>query len=229
MEYHDLSSTNYVEEAIKSDPQCIKKFTTERSLAEHFNVSRTTIRNALRNLELEGILLQSDEGLQYNDCFQINMLKMTSFTEELKIDASQQKIRMLSNQVINATPKLKDFFGSEQSKLIRIIRQRYFNQVPVSYEISYLPQQRFYSLSKRNLNNVSLYYVLQESYQVLPNYGREEITCHKADKVKANYLQIDVGTPLYKISSYNFDTNDQPFEHTDQFLVGNSFTIITKN
>ncbi|MBA1394399.1 GntR family transcriptional regulator, partial [Lactobacillus sp. XV13L] len=171
MEYHDISSTNYVEEEIRTNPQILQQLQTERALAEHFDVSRTTIRNALNNLELEGFLVSDDTNLKLNNVFQVNMLTMTSFTEELKNDTNKLQIKMLTNQVIKTPIKLKDFFGSQQKQLIKIVRQRFLQQEPLSYETTYLPYDKFSGLAKFNLNGYSLYQLLSEQYQVRPSYG----------------------------------------------------------
>lgn len=223
MEYRDIASKTYVEEQIRANPTVIKEKSTERSLAEYFGVSRTTVRKALNDLAMEGYLFQNDKNLERQKVFEINMLTMSSFSEEVKKeDDVQIKIKVISNQIIKMPAELRTFFSSNQ-QLIRIIRQRLLGESPLSYEITYLSSEKFKGLEKVDLNDISLYQFLKDHYQFMPSHGREEIAYEAAIEDKAKYLQVTEGTPIYKVSSYSFDVNFQPFEHTDQYLVGNRF------
>ncbi|WP_131798867.1 GntR family transcriptional regulator [Gilliamella apis] len=223
MEYREIASKTYVEEQIKANPTIVSKKLTERALAEHFGVSRTTIRNALSDLAMEGYVFQNDTDMEPHKIFEINMLKMSSFSEEVKKeDDIDLNIKVLTNQIINMPAELRSFFGSNE-KLIRIVRQRILNKTPLSYEVTYLPSNRFKGLEQVDLNNVSLYQFLKENYPFKPSHGREEITYESATEDKAKYLEVIEGTPIYKVSSNSFDINFQPFEHTEQYLSGKRF------
>ncbi len=223
MEYREIASKTYVEELIKANPTIVSKKLTERALAEHFGVSRTTIRNALSDLAMEGYVFQNDTDMEPHKIFEINMLKMSSFSEEVKKeDDIDLNIKVLTNQIINMPAELRSFFGSNE-KLIRIVRQRILNKTPLSYEVTYLPSNRFKGLEQVDLNNVSLYQFLKENYPFKPSHGREEITYESATEDKAKYLEVIEGTPIYKVSSNSFDINFQPFEHTEQYLAGKRF------
>ena len=54
MEYRDIAVKTDVEEKIRANLNIIKDKSTERGLAEYFGVSRTTVRNALNDLAMEG-------------------------------------------------------------------------------------------------------------------------------------------------------------------------------
>ena len=223
LEYREIASKTYVEELIKANPTIVSKKLTERALAEHFGVSRTTIRNALSDLAMEGYVFQNDTDMEPHKIFEINMLKMSSFSEEVKKeDDIDLNIKVLTNQIINMPAELRSFFGSNE-KLIRIVRQRILNKTPLSYEVTYLPSNRFKGLEQVDLNNVSLYQFLKENYPFKPSHGREEITYESATEDKAKYLGVIEGTPIYKVSSNSFDINFQPFEHTEQYLSGKRF------
>ena len=223
MEYRDIASKTDVEEQIRANPKIITEKSTERGLAEFFKVSRTTVRKALHDLAMESYMFQADNYSPEHNVFEINMLKMSSFSEEIQKEENVQiEIKVLSNQIIKMPAQLRTFFGSNQ-QLIRIIRQRLLGKIPLSYEINYLPSEKFTDLEKQDLNNVSLYEYLKEHYNFTPSHGREEITYEAATEDQAQYLAIAEGTPIYKVSSYSYDNNFQPFEYTEQYLIGNRF------
>ena len=84
LEYREIASKTYVEEQIKANPTIVSQKLTERALAEHFGVSRTTIRNALNDLAMEGYVFQAETDVEQHKIFEINMLKMSSFSEDRK-------------------------------------------------------------------------------------------------------------------------------------------------
>ncbi|MCX8727584.1 GntR family transcriptional regulator [Gilliamella sp. B2838] len=223
MEYRDIAVKTAVEEQIKANPAIIKDKFTERGLAEYFGVSRTTVRKALNDLAMEGYVFFDKKNTQYPTIFEINMLKMSSFSEEIdKENPKQIKIKVLSNQIIKIPSELTKFFNFNH-QLLKIIRKRVLGEMPLSYEICYLPFEKFRGLETQNLSNVSLYQYLKDHYQLIPSHGREEITYETATKECAKYLGIKEQTPIYKVSSYNYDNNFEPFEHTEQYLIGNRF------
>jgi GntR family transcriptional regulator len=172
---------------------------------------------------MEGYLFETGKDLGNHKIFEINMLKMSSFSEEVKKGGDVQvNIKVLSNKIINMPTELSSFFGSYE-KVIRIIRQRILNKMPLSYEVTYLSSNKFKGLEKINLNNVSLYQFLKDHYSFIPSHGREEIAYESATEDMAKYLEVIEGTPIYKVSSNNFDVNFQPVEHTEQYLVGHRF------
>ncbi|AKP04248.1 hypothetical protein ABB44_03615 [Companilactobacillus farciminis] len=92
--------------------------------------------------------------------------------------------------------------------------------------MAYVNNSCFPKLLSSDFEKGSLYKTLEKYYSVKVAYGREEISCVKADEKKSQILGIPLDFPLFKVSSYNFDADDNPIEHTDQFLSGSKFQYI---
>ena len=85
MEYRDIAVKTEVEEQIKANPKIISQIKTERGLAEYFRVSRTTVRRALNDLRMESDAFQEDHHFPNHTVFEMNMLKMSSFSNDSEL------------------------------------------------------------------------------------------------------------------------------------------------
>ncbi|CCQ21549.1 HTH-type transcriptional regulator FrlR [Listeria monocytogenes] len=90
---------------------------------------------------------------------------------------------------------------------------------------------RFAGIEKIDLNNSSLYNVLEKRFGIKPTYGREELRFVSANEKLAEALKVPLNTPLFEVVSKAFDQNDEPFEYSKQYLIGNQikYKINAKN
>ncbi len=206
----------------------IDEFPSKRKISENLGVSRSVIRAAIHHLESENELVRIDGKLKTNKAISISMLGSGSMSQELQMDNKNSEVIQFSKDIVNTSnKKIRDFFEvNKNPKLIKLSRMRRNEGIPISYEITYMNYNRFPKLLEVELENGSLYKTLEKYYSIKVAYGREEISCVKADKKKANILGISIGSPLFKVSSYNYDADDNPVEHTDQFLSGSKFQYI---
>jgi len=225
MQYKDISSVKQAEEKLLLLLHDIDEFPSERKLSENLGVSRSVLRSAIQHLEDENKLIRINGKLKSNRMISISMLGSGSMTEELQMDNKDSEVIQFSKELVNvSTKKTKDFFKiNDDSKLIKLIRMRKNKGLPISYEIAYMDFNRFPKILDVDFDGKSLYKTIDKYYSIKVAYGREEISCVEADEKKAGILEIPVGSPLFKVSSYNYDADDNPVEHTDQFLAGSKF------
>lgn len=228
MEYKNIFSVKQTEEKILLLLRDIDEFPSERKISENLGVSRSVIRAAIHHLESENELVRIDGKLKTNKVISISMLGSGSMSQELQMDNKNSEVIQFSKDIVNTSnKKIRDFFEvNKNPKLIKLSRMRRNEGIPISYEITYMNYNRFPKLLEVELENGSLYKTLEKYYSIKVAYGREEISCVKADKKKANILGISIGSPLFKVSSYSYDADDNPVEHTDQFLSGSKFQYI---
>lgn len=228
MEYKNIFSVKQTEEKILLLLRDIDEFPSERKISENLGVSRSVIRAAIHHLESENELVRIDGKLKTNKAISISMLGSGSMSQELQMDNKNSEVIQFSKDIVNTSnKKIRDFFEvNKNPKLIKLSRMRRNEGIPISYEITYMNYNRFPKLLEVELENGSFYKTLEKYYSIKVAYGREEISCVKADKKKANILGISIGSPLFKVSSYNYDADDNPVEHTDQFLSGSKFQYI---
>src|SRR5690625_1761578 len=92
---------------------------SERKLTEIYDVSRTTVRLALDNLETRGyISRQHGKGsfvVDYHKTL-INLSDMYSFTEQMKAIGQTPNTKLISYSIVNSTELLNDMFKNNETK-----------------------------------------------------------------------------------------------------------------
>lgn len=224
MEYRDLTPSEISDEAIRRmmlDSKDGVKLLPERELGEQLGISRTTLRSSLTKLRDEGEIVSHARGSEVNKKLNLNMLAMQSMTQELQNEGKQIQVRMIETGQSSGSEKARDFFHTmENNSLFELHRSRVVNGVPFTYEVTYLQLGKFPHIESLDLNNVSLYKTLAEQYSAYPSYGREEVSAILATDAISSVLNVDAGTPLFKVRSLTYDEEDNPFEYSTQYLVG---------
>lgn len=225
MKYKERSAATRSQEYIEYLIQSKKnngEIPSQREIAEHLSISRNAVLHALNRLKSEDqVVVKERTGIISNTKIDINMLGMNSMTNELKDNSV--KIKHLSSKVISVSPSLEVFFEKKVEKVIKVIRVRLRNDIPLTYEIAYFNQQQFVNLENVDFTNKSLYKFLKAKYRVSPFYGRETVSCQLADEKIGRILQVPELTPLYRVESFNYQEDDTPLETTEQYLIASMF------
>ncbi|MBC2272041.1 GntR family transcriptional regulator [Listeria welshimeri] len=235
MEYKDLSPAVQSEELLR---QLIEEkiaegetgFPSERMLETELGVSRTTLRRSLDTLEKEAVIQKrSRKGIEINQKQTINILKMNSMSSQLPGD---QVVEVLSQKIVDGVEEVNQFLELAVNRpLFKLVRRRIIDGKPFSYEVSFVDSARFAGIENIDLNNTSLYSVLEDEFGINPTYGREELRFVSANEKLTEALKIPLNTPLFEVVSKAFDQNDEPFEYSKQYLIGNQikYKINAKN
>ncbi|MBC2340997.1 GntR family transcriptional regulator [Listeria welshimeri] len=235
MEYKDLSPAVQSEELLR---QLIEEkiaegetgFPSERMLETELGVSRTTLRRSLDTLEKEAVIQKrSRKGIEINQKQTINILKMNSMSSQLPGD---QVVEVLSQKIVDGVEEVNQFLELAINRpLFKLVRRRIIDGKPFSYEVSYVDSARFAGIENIDLNNTSLYSVLEDEFGINPTYGREELRFVSANEKLTEALKIPLNTPLFEVVSKAFDQNDELFEYSKQYLIGNQikYKINAKN
>lgn len=225
MKYRDITPMNLAEEYIRlkiKNSANNQSLPSQRDIAEKLNISRSTVKAALARVQDEGkITVQSRRGIQVHKKKDFNLLSMASLSDELS--GENMVIKHIGSKRIPMHDELMQFFGPDLDEIIEIRRVRLLNNEPFSYEITNLDEGRFQGISQLDFTNRSLYHVLEEQYNTVPEYGNEHISSVLATGELCDILQTAEGTPLYVVESFNFTKEDRPVEHTVQYLPGKNF------
>src|SRR5690625_925957 len=106
---------------------------SERKLTEIYDVSRTTVRLALDNLETRGyISRQHGKGsfvVDYHKTL-INLSDMYSFTEQMKAIGQTPNTRLISYSILNSTELLKNILKNKEPNSIKLVQLRSGDNIP---------------------------------------------------------------------------------------------------
>jgi GntR family transcriptional regulator len=170
----------------------------ERELAEQVAVSRAVLRDALASLERDGKLQSSPWRGWFVVSAQVaERLELKSFSEMARSKGLTPGSQILSSLSRPATfTEAKTLAISAAAPIFEIRRVRTLDGMPICFDISIIPLQRAPELEGAELNNASLYEVLEELAGI--RIVRSDYTVHAeaAQEVIARYLKIKPGDPV---------------------------------
>jgi GntR family transcriptional regulator len=202
----------------------------ERSLAEKYGTSRTTVRQALAELVIEGRLQRiQGKGTFVAKPKVAQELQLVSYTEDMRHHGLRPETRILDIGYVTADERFARLLGIRPGgRALRIHRLRLADGEPMSIDTSLLPARRFPGLRKELPRHRSLYETLATAYDVHLAEAEETIETVLATPDDAGLLGVDVGLPLLLLSRHAFDTAGEPVEWAESLYRGDRYKFITR-
>jgi len=189
----------------------------EQDLCEQYQVSRTVVRQALRELEFEGVISRQKGKGTFISLPKISeglVQKLTGFYQDMVERGLKPGSQVLHQNVISSNDKIANFLNIKSGeKVIDIQRLRFINDEPIQLVTTYIPFDVCPSLASVDLSNRSLYEYLEKECGIYLAKGHRYIEAVLANDYEAALLGIERGDPLLLLDSVSFSENGQPIEY----------------
>jgi GntR family transcriptional regulator len=189
----------------------------EQDLCEHYQVSRTVVRQALRELEYEGVISRQKGKGTFISLPKISeglVQKLTGFYQDMVERGLNPGTKVLHQNVIPSNDKIARFLNIKTGeKLIDIQRLRFINEEPIQLVTTYIPYEICPALASVDLTNCSLYEYLEKEYEIFITKGRRFIEAVLANDFEAELLGIERGAPLLMLDSISYSDDGIPIEY----------------
>ncbi len=202
----------------------------ERELAQRYGTSRTTVRQALTELVVEGRLLRiQGKGTFVAIPKVAQVLELASYTEGMRAQGVRPQTLILETGYIAADEELAALLAiAVGARVLRIHRLRLADGEPMSVDASHLSANRFPGLRRHLARRASLYEALSAGYGVEIAEAQETIETVLADPRDARLLGVDTGMPLLLLSRQAFDADGQPVEWAQSRYRGDRYKLVTR-
>jgi GntR family transcriptional regulator len=186
-----------------------ERLPNERELARLMSVSRTTLRQALHQLERAGLITRRPgrHGGTFVNVEKVDRdLRLTGgLPEVLRHHGHRAGARVLRTAIVAADGRAADALGLLPGDAIyEITRVRLSDGEPISLERSRFPCERFPGLLECPLGD-SLYQVLRERYDSGPSKAVERLEAVLATREEAEALGVYAGAPLLSVERVAYD------------------------
>lgn len=194
-----------------------ERLPSERELCEAFDVSRTTVREAIDALVYEG-LLRREKGrgtfIASPKILEGLLQSPTGFTDSMAEQGIPVQTQVLRMEISTAPYVIaQELRINSHDPVIVIDRVRSVFDEAILIVTSYLPQKQFPLLINEDLTNTSLYHILQNKYGVTIAKAKRYMEAVAANEMEAKLLKIPTGAPLMLIESTTYTDEDVPFEY----------------
>lgn len=189
---------------------------TEQTLAETFNVSRATIRNAIRALTADG-LLKSKAGvgtIVIRAQEPVRSATLRGLTEDLRRQGVATHARTLSAQFETPSPAIRERLElSRGERVLHLRRLREIAGSPFALLSSYIPES--VGLKPDEDFSGPLYELIERSHRLHIIYGKDAIGARVPTSQERELLQIVDETPVLVIRRTAYLEFDKPIEYVE--------------
>jgi GntR family transcriptional regulator len=203
---------------------------TEADIGRRYGVSRATIRQALGQLEAEGVIHRIQGLGTFVATPKIRHVPLlTSFSELVASQGFVPSHRVLESSVAGAPPDVAAELGLADGAACRFLRRILFaDGKPVGLAETWLPQDALGGhhelFEQGGLDGGSLYEVLQsEPLGLVLDHAVETISPTVADAATARLLSCRARTPVLEIRRVTFTPDGRPVESTHLRFVGDRY------
>lgn len=200
---------------------------SEGACAAKLGVSKMTVRQAFQALRSEGLLIieKGKRPMISTGRIQKDFQKLRGFTAEMTrrgLKPSSKVLQFEKAAPDAATANLLRLWRNDE--VYRVRRLRYADKEIVGLETILLPARMFPDLAKTDLENQSLYALMETRYAIAVEWSEEELEAIPAEKDDAKVLQVPTGFPLFSMRRIVFAKDDIPVEYGHSLFRGDRYT-----
>jgi DNA-binding GntR family transcriptional regulator len=197
----------------------------ERALAEHFGVSRVTLRRALDELARAGVIARSDAGwVVASPAIGEPPNALMSFSEMAASRGLTPGAQVLERRTRPATIDEAEALGlAPGAPLFELERLRSLDGVPILIDRTRIPLSLAPGLDAMDLEGRSLYEVLEERFAMRPTRARFAVEAVAADARRAELLGLEPGQPLLCCQQQSEDEAGRQIELCEMVYRGDRY------
>ena len=202
----------------------------ERVLCETYRVSRTTVRQALQELLVEGRLYRlQGKGTFVARPKVVQTLALTSYTHDMQARGLAPASRLLGADRAPASTEVAEMLELEpHSEVLRVERLRLADHEPMAVETLFVDGARFPRLERQLSHARSFYELLQTEYGIELGEGEETIESALATPADARLLGTEVGSPVLLLTRRTWDAEGRPVEFVRSLYRGDRYRFLTR-
>ena len=206
-----------------------QRLPNESKLAESFGVSTITVRQALGQLADLGYVRREQGRGTFVSRPRLDQgpRELTGFSEEMRRHRLTAASRVLESKAVEAAVRVAEALQISPGEPVFVLKRlRLADGSPLGIQTAHIPLALVPGISEENLENVSLYELLQTRYGLQPLSARETYFAVPAELEAAGLLRIPAGSPVFAVERITSLAGGRPFEFVQSVLRGDRYSIV---
>lgn len=199
---------------------------SEAELGAIFGVSRITVRQALSDLQKEGLIHRihgKGTFVARPKAFQ-NVTHLQGFAEAMGAMGYEIVNDLRRFSFVPAEAAIAQKLGLEAGDTVaEIHRVRFLNRQPVSLEVTWLPEQIGRRLENADLVTRDIFLILENNCGLPLGHADLSIESILADDDLVKALRVEEGAPVLRIERLTHDADGQPIDYEHLYFRGDAF------
>ena len=191
---------------------------TEKELSEQFDISRTTVRQAITELVQEGWLYRiKSKGtfIARQEIKQDFLQRLETFREQMKRIGLEPSTEVLDFKVAKASYEVAENLRIEEGEqVIYLFRRRFGDGEPVVTVETYLPYDKCAFIKDQDFEKVSLYDVLSAREETRIFSAKRLVEAVEANNSDVQYLHVRKGSPIQLVHTVSVNKADAALEYS---------------
>ncbi|MDH0288140.1 GntR family transcriptional regulator [Pseudomonas sp. GD04087] len=204
----------------------LSRMPSEAELGKAFEVSRITVRQALGDLQKEGLIFK----IHGKGTF---VAKPKAFQNVSTLQGLGESMTQRGYEVINRLRSFKSVPANAQvaarlqvaegENVVQIKRARLVNRELVSLEITWLPEAVGKRLEKADLVSRDIFLILENDCALPLGHADLAIDAILADAELARALEVEEGSPVMRIERLTHTADGAPLDYEHLYYRGDAF------
>jgi GntR family transcriptional regulator len=202
---------------------------TEDALMARFQVSKITVRQALRELAEMGYIrrAQGRGTFVLHPPLEEGPRELTSFTGEMRGHGRVATSQVIDQAVVAAPADIASRLDiAAGAAVFRLQRLRLADGEPMGLQTAYIPLALVPGIELRAFVDASLYEVLASHYSLRPASAREAHMAVPVPDDAALLLQIPAGSPVLSAERLTRLTDGRPLEYVHSIMRGDRYKVV---
>ena len=184
------------------------KLPSEREICDDLEISRTTVRKAIQELENEGYIYKIHGKGTYiaEDRIKQNLSQLYSFSNEMIKIGKKPSSKTIGFEIIKSDARISKKLNIEEKSNIYLLRRlRFADDEPMMIETTFIPYNKYKGLNISEIEEQGLYNVLIKKYNAKFNEAREIFQSVITNSYEEKLLNYREGLPSMMIERYITD------------------------
>lgn len=207
-----------------------ERLPSETELAQEMGISRSSLREAIGNLEREGLLVKK-QGIgtfvtSLTPIIRGGIERLTGVMDFVKANGYEAQSRLISFNASVADPALASLLNLPPGSIVyNLTTIKLASEVPVALCVDSIPESVFKNPVKPENLQYSLFEGLKKDHDIEIFYAEAEIIPMVSDQNISSKLQIAEGEAVLLLSQIHFDRDNNKILYSKSYFPSGKFTF----